>query len=114
MVTQFPIDVSRTVVDHFQPLPLQPGDIVGARRGLAYRLHIDGDSVRLNFGTRSIVFLDIFRDALKFALQTPEFAIRELPGDLEDEERIAFIERLILEGLLIRKQGLTMEAQAAQ
>jgi hypothetical protein len=104
MVKGFPIDVSGQVVDFFQPAPLMIGDIVGPRRGIVYQMHIGDDSVRLNFGTRSIVFLGIFREALEFALKTQAFAIRELPGDLEDEERIVFIERLIQEGLVVRKR----------
>jgi hypothetical protein len=31
--------------------------------------------------------------------------IREIPGDLEDEERIAFAERLLEEGLVVREEG---------
>jgi hypothetical protein len=57
----------------------------------------------VNFGARSIVFMDIFKDALDFALKTPSFAIGALPGDLADVERIVFVERLIQEGLVVRK-----------
>ena len=63
------------------------------------------DSVRVNFGARSITFLGLFRQALEFALNTPAYAVRELKGDLADEERIVFIERLLQEGLVIRKSN---------
>ena len=56
MVKSFPLDVSGQVVDFFQPAPLTLGDVVGPRRGIVYRMHAGDDSVRLNFGARSIVF----------------------------------------------------------
>ena len=47
-------------------------------------------------------------------VSTPAFAIRELPGDLEDEERVVFIERLMQEGLVIRKEDLRSRTQSAR
>jgi ribosomal protein L16 Arg81 hydroxylase len=103
LVRSFPLDISGQVRDFFRPQPVTLDDIVGPRRGSVYRIHMDGDSVRLNFGARSITFLGLFRQALEFALNTQAYAVREVIGDLADEERIAFIERLIEEGLVIRK-----------
>jgi hypothetical protein len=103
IIKSFQLDVSGQIVDIFQPAPLASGDIVAPRRGVVYRLHKADDTIRVNVGTRSIVFPGFFRDALDFALSTPSFAIRELPGELDDDERIAFIERLMQEGLVIRK-----------
>jgi ribosomal protein L16 Arg81 hydroxylase len=103
LVKKFPIDVSGQVETFFQPAQLLIGDVVGPRRGVIFRLNEADDAVRVNVGGRTITFLDIFRDALKFALKTPAFAIRDLPGDLHDEERIVFIERLMQEGLIVRK-----------
>ena len=104
LVQTFPLDVSGQIVDFFQPAPLTIADRVGPRPGIFYQMHNGGDSVRLNYGARSIVFRDLFGKALDFALKTPAYAIRDLPGDLEDEERMAFVERLIEEGLVVRKQ----------
>jgi hypothetical protein len=103
LIKSFQLDVSGQIVDIFQPTPLLGGDIVGPRRGVVYRLHAADDTIRINIGTRSIVFPGFFREALDFALSTPAFAIRELPGELDDDERIVFIERLIQEGLVIRR-----------
>jgi ribosomal protein L16 Arg81 hydroxylase len=103
LVKTFPLDKSGQVVDFFQPTPLTAGDIVGPRRGVVYRLHVGDESVRLAVGTRSIVFPGFFREALAFALDTPAYAIRDVAGELEDEERIVFIERLMREGLVVRK-----------
>jgi bifunctional lysine-specific demethylase and histidyl-hydroxylase MINA len=103
LVGTYPLDISGQVVDFFQPTPLTLGDVVGPRRGMVYQLHVGDDSVRLNFGARSIVFPGFFREALDFALNTPAYAIREIAGEVEDEERIVFIERLMQEGLVVRK-----------
>ncbi len=103
LVKTFPLDVSGQVVDFFQPPRFTLEDSVGPRRGIVYRTHPGEDSVRLNFGGRSIVFPGFFREALEFALKTSTFAIRDLPGELEDGERIVFIERLLQEGVVVRK-----------
>ncbi len=103
LVRTFPLDVSGQVRDFFRPRPVALDDVVGPRRGTVYRVQVDAEFVRVNFGARSISFLGLFREALEFALSTPAYAVREIKGDLADEERIVFIERLIEEGLVIRK-----------
>jgi hypothetical protein len=77
--------------------------MIGPRRGIVYQVHQVNDGVRVNLGARSITFLNLFQDALNFALNTPSFAIKDIPGDLIDEERLALIERLLEEGLVVRK-----------
>ena len=98
-----PIDISGQVARFFQPTPLTAEDVVGPRPGIVCRIHAGDDPVRLNVGTRTILFPGLFREALDFALNTPTFAIRDISGTLEDEEKIVFTERLIQEGILIRK-----------
>jgi bifunctional lysine-specific demethylase and histidyl-hydroxylase NO66 len=102
LIKKSPLDVSGQVEDFFQPTPIQLADVFGPRRGIFYTLHNEDAGVRINFGTRSITFPDFFRDALEFALKTPLFAVRQLPGDIEDSERIVFVERLKQEGLVVR------------
>jgi hypothetical protein len=105
LVRTYPLDVSGQIVDFFRPRPLTIDDVVGARRAVVYQMHNAADSVRLNYGARAIVFPSFFREALEFALNRPAYVIREIPGELEDEERIAFAERLLEEGLVVRKEG---------
>jgi ribosomal protein L16 Arg81 hydroxylase len=105
LVRTYPLDVSDQIVDFFRPRPLLIDDVVGARRAIVYQMHNEADSVRVNYGARSIVFPSFFREALDFALNRPAYIIREIPGELEDEERIAFAERLLEEGLMVRKGG---------
>ncbi len=103
MVKWFPIDVSGQVLNFMQPIPLTGEDIVGPRRGMVYQMHVGDDSVRVNFGSQSITFPGFLRPSLDFALKTPSYAISDVVGELEDDEKIVFIERLLLEGLVVRK-----------
>jgi len=103
LVRTYPLDVSDHIVDFFRPRPLLIDDVVGARRAIVYQMRNEGDSVRVNYGARAIVFPSFFREALEFALNRPAYIIREIPGELENEERIAFAERLLEEGLMVRK-----------
>jgi ribosomal protein L16 Arg81 hydroxylase len=104
LVRTYPLDVSDQIVDFFRPRPLSIDDVVGARRAIVYQMHDGADSVRVNYGARAIVFPSFFREALEFALNRPAYVIREIPGELEDEERVAFAERLLEEGLVVRKE----------
>jgi hypothetical protein len=103
VVSTFPPDVSGQVADFFHPPQLETHVVVGPRRGAVYRVIPGHDSVQLNFGGRTITFPGFFETPLKFALNTPSYAIREITGDLEDEEKIVFIERLMQEGLVVRQ-----------
>lgn len=103
LVRTYSLDIAGQVRDFFCPRPVALDDVVGPRRGSVYRMHVDQDTVRLHFGARCITFLGLFREALEFALSTPAFAVREIKGDLADEERVVFVERLLEEGLLTRK-----------
>ena len=105
LVKKYRPDVSGQVSDFFAPVPLTLEDTIAPRRASVYQLHQGDDIVRVNFGSRSIAFLGIFREALDFALNTPVFAIQDLPGEIEDEERLVFIERLLQEGLVVRKSN---------
>ena len=70
---------------------------------VAQQLGKSEDAVSLNVGTRTITFPGFFGEALDFALTNPGYAIRELPGGLEDELKLVFIERLMQEALIVRK-----------
>lgn len=102
-VKKAPLDISGQVQSFFEPKPLTLHDQISPRDGLFFTVRTVDNSIRLNVGTRTIAFPDFLGPALHFALTTPNFMIRDLPGDLEDEEKTVFIERLILEALVIRK-----------
>jgi hypothetical protein len=102
-VKKFPLDVSGQIASHFQSTPLQLEDQIAPRAGAVYTVSPGEESVSLYVGSRMVTFPDFFGEALDFALKTPLYAIRALPGELEDDERLAFIERLLLEGLVVRR-----------
>lgn len=100
------LDISHQVLEFFSPKrPLTLDCVMTTRRAIYFQMHAGDNSIRLNYGARSIVFPHFFREALEFSLKGATFAIRDLPGDLQDEERIAFAERLLEEGLLVRHEG---------
>ena len=103
IVKGFPLDVSGQVASFFRPASLMLDDQAGPRAGTVYTINTAADSVSVYVGARTITFPDFFGEALDFALKTPRYAIRDLPGELEDEERLAFAERVMQEGLIVRK-----------
>jgi ribosomal protein L16 Arg81 hydroxylase len=103
IVSTHALDISGQVVDFFQAKPLAVDDVVGLRRGTVFQIRVANDSVRVNYGARTITFPYLFREALEFALSRPSFAVRDIPGELQDEERVVFVERLLEEGLVVRK-----------
>lgn len=103
IVQRAQLDISGQVLDYHQARPLKIDDVVGTRPGLFYTLRKEGETVVLKVGTRSIAFPDFFGPAVEFALSRSDYAIRDLPGDLENEERIAFAERLMQEALVVRR-----------
>jgi ribosomal protein L16 Arg81 hydroxylase len=103
LVAKFPLDVSGQVKSFFEAAPVTNADRVGPRPGIVYRVHEDEDSIRVNVGGRSVTFPSFVRESLDFALKTKSYLVGELAGELEAEERPVFIERLMQEGLIVRK-----------
>jgi len=102
LVQKAPLDISGQIVSFFEPQALALDDKVGVRAGLCYTLRSQEETVTLKVGTRAITFPGFFGQALSLALETPSFAVRDLPGDLEDVEKLAFIERLMQEAVIVR------------
>lgn len=102
VVQNSPLDISGQIESFFNPKQLTLDDEMMVRPGLAYTLRDGQDTVTLKVGTRSITFPDFFGEALRHALQAPGFKVRDLPGDLEDEEKLVFVERLVQEALVVR------------
>jgi hypothetical protein len=101
-VKQAPLDISGQVQTFFAGNALRLDDRLGVRPTLYFTLRRGDDTVTLNVGTRTITFPGFFTEAVEFALSKPLYAIRDLPGDLEDEERIALAERLFQESVVVR------------
>lgn len=74
---------------------------VVARRGVVYRLQADQTSIFIDCYGRRITFPAHAREAVRFALSQPEFAVHQLPGDWDDTSKLVLVRRLIREGLLV-------------
>ncbi len=99
-IGKFTPDLDAQVTAYYGNLGLTPDTRLGARRGMIYRIAPSEDAVVVLYGGRTIAFLDFLEDAIRFALATPDFVVRDLPGDLEDEEKVVVVERLLQEGLV--------------
>ena len=73
---------------------------VGARAGVVSYLRTNGESTSVDCYGRRVAFPARVSKAVRFALNRSEFAICELPGDLDDAGKLTLVRRLIREGLL--------------
>jgi ribosomal protein L16 Arg81 hydroxylase len=74
--------------------------LVGARPGTAWRLHAGEREAMIESYGRRITLPPNAAEAVEFALHHPQFAVRELPGGLDEAGRLTLVRRLIREGLL--------------
>jgi hypothetical protein len=74
---------------------------VGGRPGLLYRMSEHRKKITLVCNSRQIAFPRFTASSLKFALCSPSFLVRDLPGSLSDSGKIVLIRRLMREGLVI-------------
>lgn len=74
---------------------------VGARPGVISRLETSDESESVHCYGRKITFPTQAREAVRFALSHPRFAVRTLPGKLDDAGKLTLVRRLIREGLVV-------------
>ncbi|MEP7031355.1 MAG: cupin domain-containing protein [Pseudolabrys sp.] len=77
-------------------------DAVGVRPGLIYAMQRQGDMVRIRAHGRDIQLSADASEAVTFALETPAYRVRDLPGDLGDDGKLTIVRHLILEGLVLK------------
>ncbi len=75
--------------------------VVGARAGVNYRWQTSGEAVSIECYRRKIRFPRQAGEAVRFALSHATFAVRDLPGDLDDAGKVTLVRRLIREGLVL-------------
>lgn len=75
---------------------------VEPRPNLIYRLREDNENVVLLFGSTTITLPSFASEPMQFALRGQPFAVRDLPGQLDDPGKVVLVRRLIKEGLLVR------------
>lgn len=73
---------------------------VGGRPGLIYRCSENGGHMILHCHSTEISLPRNVSPAVIYALQTPRFQVRDLPGNLDDESKLVLLQRLIREGLV--------------
>jgi lysine-specific demethylase/histidyl-hydroxylase NO66 len=79
-----------------------PDSRVAPRPHLICSLREEGDGLVLLFGSTRLTFPAAVREPLTFALQGQPFAVRDLPGRLDDAGKLVLVRRLVKEGLLVR------------
>jgi ribosomal protein L16 Arg81 hydroxylase len=80
---------------------LTPESIVGAREGVIWRLEENDDAITIDCYRRHIKLPAHAREAVCFALAHSRFAVRDLPGHLDEAGKLTLVRRLIREGLLV-------------
>lgn len=74
--------------------------VVGCRPFLAYLMDENEESLILRFHRHEIAVPLHAGPAVRHALTTERFRVRDLPGDLDDAGKLVLVRRLIREGLL--------------
>ncbi len=73
------------------------------RPDLVYLVREENERLVLLFGATEISLPVFTRDAVLFALDGAPFAVRDLPGHLDEAGKIVLAQRLLREGLLVRR-----------
>lgn len=86
--------------------------VLAARPHLIARVQLEPHSATVRHFGRKISFPLHVAPAVRFALSEERFAVRDLPGDLEDSGKLTLARRLIREGLVAMSaiQQLTRSA----
>jgi ribosomal protein L16 Arg81 hydroxylase len=75
--------------------------VVGVRPGLVYSLEASDEYTVIQCCERKITFPSYAADAVQYALRHAEFAVRDMPGNLDDAGKLNLVRRLIREGLVM-------------
>ncbi len=75
--------------------------VAGARMGVISRIVTNDQSVVVDCYGRRITFPVCASEAVRFALGNSRFAVRDLPGDLDESGKVVLVQRLIREGLVV-------------
>jgi hypothetical protein len=76
--------------------------VVGVRPAAIFSLTRTDRTIRIRAHGREIQLPTEAEEAVTFALHTARYRVAELPGELDDEDRLTIVRRLIEEGLVWR------------
>jgi len=79
---------------------LSINDEVGMRPAAIYRLQRQEETMQIRSHGREINLPVEAGDTIVFALQHKRYRVRDLPGDLSDDDKLTIVRRLIEEGLV--------------
>lgn len=75
--------------------------IAGVRSEAIFRMHSSADALHVDCYGRRISFPAQAAEAVRFALNHERFTVGDLPGELDEEEKIVVVRRLVKEGLAL-------------
>lgn len=84
------------VLDH-----LTIDSVVGVRSSATVHIRATENSMSVDCYGRRITFPIHASEAVRFTLRNSPFVVREIPGNLDDQGKLALIRRLIREGLVV-------------
>jgi ribosomal protein L16 Arg81 hydroxylase len=79
---------------------LSAADHVGVRPATRYRLATNGNAIVIRAHGREIGVPAEAVEAVKFALSNEQYFVRDIPGDLDDDDKVNLVRGLIAEGLV--------------
>lgn len=82
---------------------LRPDTTVGRRTGVLSLVGGMNGKTEIECYGRTITFPEHVGEAVRFAMTQPTFAVRDLPGSLDDAGKLTLVRRLIREGLVETK-----------
>ncbi len=94
------MDVSGHLLATAKPRSLSGATTVRRRRGVCYRMNRDSTKTYMHWRTKTIEMPLHLEPAMRFITERDVFCIRDLPGGLSDDEKIATVSTLIDEGFL--------------
>jgi ribosomal protein L16 Arg81 hydroxylase len=74
---------------------------VGCRPSLVYRSHITEETFTVEYHSSEIRFPIRAAAPVTYALSTPRFVVRDLPGEIDDSGKLVLIRRLVREGCAV-------------
>lgn len=100
-VSEHPTPLGAQVAVIREAATLAPESRVGVRPGLVFRLVERRNRVTLLCNGRRVSVPAFAAPSLRYALATPSFQVRELPGTLSESGKVVLIRRLMTEGAII-------------
>ena len=87
-------------LDKGSPTSIGPQTLVRHAPNAVAALLVNGEHVDFAQPGEHILINAAVEDSLKFIADTPEFRVADIAGDIDDQVRVALVQRLIASGFL--------------